>query len=70
MPLTRCIQMHSESVLGLPTPALTCASWGVHLQDTEGGGGGACQISQQVGLKGQKPSEGQHYTDNGVLDDG
>ena len=24
---------HSESMLGLPTPALTCARWGVHLQD-------------------------------------
>ena len=37
---------HSESMLGLPTPALTCARWGVHLQDTfpdrdlgEGGAG-------------------------------
>ena len=25
---------HSESMLGLPTPALTCARWGVHLQDS------------------------------------
>ena len=24
---------HSESVLGLPTPALTCVHWCVHLQD-------------------------------------
>ena len=24
---------HSESMSGLPTPALTCARWGVHLQD-------------------------------------
>ena len=24
---------HSESMLGLPTPALTCARWGVHLQN-------------------------------------
>ena len=24
---------HSESMPGLPTPALTCAHWGVHLQD-------------------------------------
>ena len=24
---------HSESMLGLPTPALTCTHWGVHLQD-------------------------------------
>ena len=24
---------HSESMLGLPTPALTCARWGMHLQD-------------------------------------
>ena len=24
---------HSESMLGLLTPALTCARWGVHLQD-------------------------------------
>ena len=24
---------HSESMLGLTTPALTCARWGVHLQD-------------------------------------
>ena len=34
MPLTRCIQMHTPSPCGdLPTPALTCARWGVHLQD-------------------------------------
>ena len=25
---------HSESMLGLPAPALTCARWCVHLQDT------------------------------------
>ena len=31
---------HSESMLGLPTPALTCARWGVHLQ-VWGGVGGA-----------------------------
>ena len=24
---------HSESMLGWPAPALTCARWGVHLQD-------------------------------------
>ena len=24
---------HSESMLGLPTPALTCARWDVHLED-------------------------------------
>ena len=24
---------HSEFMQGLPTPALTCALWGVHLQD-------------------------------------
>ena len=29
---------HSESMLGLPTPALTCAPWGVHLH-TPGRGG-------------------------------
>ena len=29
VPLTRCIQ----SMLGLPTPALSCARWCVHLQD-------------------------------------
>ena len=34
VPLTRCIQMHTPSPCGgLPTPALTCARWGVHLQD-------------------------------------
>ena len=34
VPLTRCIQMHPPSPRGgLPTPALTCASWCVHLQD-------------------------------------
>ena len=32
VPLTRCIQMHTPSPCGgLPTPALTCARWGVHL---------------------------------------
>ena len=38
---------HSESMQGLPTPALTCARWGVHLQDDfpdRGGGGGANQL--------------------------
>ena len=46
VPLTRCIQMYTASPCGgLPTPALTCARWGVHLQDNffggvvEGGGG-------------------------------
>ena len=35
VPLTRCIQMHTPSPCGgLPTPALTCARWGVHLQDS------------------------------------
>ena len=40
MPLTRGIQMHNtpSPCGGLPTPALTCARWGVHLQ--EGGVGG------------------------------
>ena len=34
VPLTRCIPMHTLSPCGgLPTPALTCARWGVHLQD-------------------------------------
>ena len=34
VPLTRCIQMHTPSPCGgLPTPALTCAHWGVHLRD-------------------------------------
>ena len=34
VPLTRGIQMHTPSPCGgLPTPALTCARWGVHLQD-------------------------------------
>ena len=33
-PLTRCIQMHTLSPCGgLPTPALICAHWGVHLRD-------------------------------------
>ena len=50
MPLTRGIQMHTPSPCGgLLTPALTCARWGVRLQDhvpdrgfflTGGGGGG------------------------------
>ena len=31
---------HSESVLGLPTPALTCVRWCVVLQDQVRGGGG------------------------------
>ena len=48
VPLTRGIQMHPPSPCGgLPTPALTCACWGVRLQDNfpdsgfsqEGGGG-------------------------------
>ena len=35
VPLTRCIQMHTPSPCGgLLTSALTCARWGVHLQDT------------------------------------
>ena len=34
MPLTRGIPMHTPSPCGgLPTPALTCAHWGVHLRD-------------------------------------
>ena len=34
VPLTGCIQMHTPSPCGgLPTPALTCARWGVHPQD-------------------------------------
>ena len=34
VPLTRCIQMDTPSPCGgLPTLALTCARWGVHLQD-------------------------------------
>ena len=34
VPLTRCILMHTPSPCrGLPTPALTCARWGVHLRD-------------------------------------
>ena len=34
MPLTGCIQTHTLSLCGgLPTPALTCARWGVHLQN-------------------------------------
>ena len=34
VPLTGGIQMHTPSPCGgLPTPALTCAHWGVHLQD-------------------------------------
>ena len=34
VPLTRCIQMHTPiPCRSLPTPALTCARWGVHLQD-------------------------------------
>ena len=34
VPLTRGIQMHTPSPCGgLPTPALTCARWGVRLQD-------------------------------------
>ena len=33
-PLTRGIPMHTPSPCGgLPTPALTCAGWGVHLPD-------------------------------------
>ena len=33
VPLTRCMQMHTPSPCGgLPTPALTCARWGVQLQ--------------------------------------
>ena len=31
---------HSESMLSLPIPALTCARWGVHLQGVNRGGGG------------------------------
>ena len=27
------LDSNSKSMLGLPTPALTCARWGVHLQD-------------------------------------
>ena len=34
VPVTRGIQMHTPSPCGgLPTPALTCARWGVHLRD-------------------------------------
>ena len=34
VPLTRCIQTHTPRPCGgLPAPALTCARWGVHLQD-------------------------------------
>ena len=43
MPLCRGIQMHPPSPRGgLPTAALTCARWGVHLQDNfpDGAGGG------------------------------
>ena len=40
VPLTRCIQMHTPSPCGgLPTPAPTCARWGVHLRNMGGGGG-------------------------------
>ena len=54
MPLTRCIQMHTPSPCGdIPAPALTCARWGVHLQDSfpdRGfeGGGGTDLVSQRV----------------------
>ena len=44
VPLTRCIHMHTPSPCGgLPTPALMCARWSVHLQ---GGGGGLAPARQ------------------------
>ena len=55
VPLTRCIQTHTPSPRGgLPTPALTCARWGVHLRDNfpdrglAGGGGGVIGQSQST----------------------
>ena len=77
MLLTRCIpDAHSEYMLGLPTPALTCARWGVHLQDNFPdrvvGGGGPCPVCRPPGAgggcwgiadceKGQSQESGQEY---------
>ena len=58
VPLTRCIQMHTPSPCGgLPTPALTCSRWRVHLQDhfpDMGAGGSDAAAAYHGQKKGQQ----------------